>query len=297
MERPEKPDLEQYGISVADIKAYRELLELEERKSSRSNDPWNVLFIYVVGTLGFGFVYLLLAAFVILALLIFSLPFVGLDDGHFLAQSRTSITLFLFSRNGLLVTLLAIFAAGAITVRRCVFRETSKQLDLEISRITLSPEQKTSCSEAIHIFEEYESKLKDYNRHRDKKRAEKRRQEEEFWLKLDGHKFESEFARLLRKNGYKARVTRGSGDDGIDIIASNHLGALVVQCKAWKARVPPKEIRDFVGAWSIHNNKIGDAWFIGLGGFTKSAIETAGKSGVKIMAIKHVIDLACQVED
>ena len=178
-----------------------------------------------------------------------------------------------------------------------VNRKEVEEVKLKIDQNFLSLELRNSCVEWIHIFEEYESKFKDYKRHRDKKRAEKRRQEEEFWLKLDGHKFESEFARLLRKNGYKARVTRGSGDDGIDIIASNHLGPLVVQCKAWKARVPPKEIRDFVGAWSIHNNKIGDAWFIGLGGFTKSAIETAGKSGVKIMAIKHVIDLACQVED
>ena len=43
-------------------------------------------------------------------------------------------------------------------------------------------------------------------------------QQRAWWWTLDGWQFEHEVARVFRLNGYKASVTKGSGDGGVDII-------------------------------------------------------------------------------
>ena len=43
-------------------------------------------------------------------------------------------------------------------------------------------------------------------------------QQQEWWWTLDGWQFEQEVAKVFRMYGYKATVTKGSGDGGVDII-------------------------------------------------------------------------------
>ena len=49
--------------------------------------------------------------------------------------------------------------------------------------------------------------------------------------KMDGHQFEYACADILKANGYKhVKVTRGSGDFGVDIIAEKDKVRYVIQC-------------------------------------------------------------------
>ena len=48
-------------------------------------------------------------------------------------------------------------------------------------------------------------------------------------------------------NGYSAKVTKGSGDGGVDIILKKDGRTSIVQCKHYKNPVPPEPIRALWG--------------------------------------------------
>ena len=64
---------------------------------------------------------------------------------------------------------------------------------------------------------------------------------------MDGWQFEQEVANVFRLNGYKTRVTKGSGDGGVDIILNKNNKTIIVQCKHYQNPVPPEPIRALWG--------------------------------------------------
>ncbi len=72
-------------------------------------------------------------------------------------------------------------------------------------------------------------------------------QQRQWWWTLDGWQFEQEVARIFRLNGYKATVTKGSGDGGVDIIITKEGYRAIVQCKHYKKPVPPEPCRALWG--------------------------------------------------
>jgi len=71
--------------------------------------------------------------------------------------------------------------------------------------------------------------------------------ERQWWWTLDGWQFEQEVANVFRLNGYKAKVTKGSGDGGVDIILNKNGRTSIVQCKHYQNPVPPEPIRALWG--------------------------------------------------
>lgn len=71
--------------------------------------------------------------------------------------------------------------------------------------------------------------------------------ERQWWWTLDGWQFEQEVANVFRMNGYNAKVTKGSGDGGVDIILKKDGRTSIVQCKHYKNPVPPEPIRALWG--------------------------------------------------
>ncbi|MBJ9989272.1 restriction endonuclease [Paenibacillus sp. S28] len=68
---------------------------------------------------------------------------------------------------------------------------------------------------------------------------------------MNGLDFEKLIYNLFVKLGFRAQITKASGDGGIDIIA-NYDGLLfkgkyLIQCKRWKGKVGEPEIRDLYG--------------------------------------------------
>lgn len=72
-------------------------------------------------------------------------------------------------------------------------------------------------------------------------------QEASWWWSLDGWQFEQEVAKVFITQGYKAHVTKGSGDGGVDIILKNGDYTAIVQCKHYQNPVPPEPIRALWG--------------------------------------------------
>ena len=71
--------------------------------------------------------------------------------------------------------------------------------------------------------------------------------ERQWWWTLDGWQFEQEVANVFRMNGYSAKVTKGSGDGGVDIILKKDGRTSIVQCKHYQSPVPPEPIRALWG--------------------------------------------------
>lgn len=71
--------------------------------------------------------------------------------------------------------------------------------------------------------------------------------DEDWWWSLDGWQFEEEVAKIYRKLGYKADVTKKTGDGGVDIIMYKDKKKIIVQCKHYGAEVGPEVPRALNG--------------------------------------------------
>lgn len=104
--------------------------------------------------------------------------------------------------------------------------------------------------------------------------------------------FERMVVDLLLSMGYggtredAGQVVGKSGDGGIDgIIKEDRLGldVIYIQAKRWEGDIGSSEIRNFIGALSVHKAEKGV--FITTSGFNKNARETAAKVNSKIVLI------------
>jgi len=91
---------------------------------------------------------------------------------------------------------------------------------------------------------------------------------------LSGVEFEKLITSLLRRMGFRADMTRASGDGGVDIVA--HLdrpivgGRYLIQCKRFESLVGAPIIREFYGA-VVADRKAVKGIFITTSGFTDQA--------------------------
>lgn len=63
---------------------------------------------------------------------------------------------------------------------------------------------------------------------------------------MDGHDFEHYVAKLLRNQGYRTEVTKGSGDLGIDVIAQKEDIKYAIQVKRYSSLVSRSAVSDAV---------------------------------------------------
>lgn len=85
-------------------------------------------------------------------------------------------------------------------------------------------------------------------------------------------------AKMFSKMGYSVAITKGSGDEGIDLYMKNKKGERVgVQCKKWKGIIGQSIIRDFYG--SLMHAHLKKGFIVTTGRFSKAANAfTRGKS-------------------
>jgi restriction system protein len=95
--------------------------------------------------------------------------------------------------------------------------------------------------------------------------------------------FEHHVASELRRYGWEAEVTKASGDQGIDVIASRGRFKVGIQCKYYKGSVPNKAVQEAYTGKSHYN--LHGAAVVTTGTFTKSALEVANSTGV--VALNH----------
>jgi len=107
-----------------------------------------------------------------------------------------------------------------------------------------------------------------------------------FWQNLSGKQFEKELSSLFEKIGHVVKRTGGSGDKGIDIIIDNNV---VVQCKAYKNKVPPGAIRDLIG--TLQNSGYKKGILASTNGFTTGVSDYIKNNDIKLMTAEDYVRL------
>ncbi len=134
--------------------------------------------------------------------------------------------------------------------------------------------------------EQYENAIRRYER-----------TQESYWKFLKGTKFERALARLYKKIGYVVSQTKGSGDEGIDLILVKEGVRTVVQCKGHAKPIGVSAVRDLYGAMMHFGAK--NAVLACPAGFTKGVIEFVKGKPIQLLAASELVELAesiCQEE-
>jgi restriction system protein len=103
--------------------------------------------------------------------------------------------------------------------------------------------------------------------------------------------FEGMCAAVLRKNGWNASTTKGSGDQGADVVADRAGKKLVVQCKLYSGTVGNKAVQEVLAAKHYYSADI--AIVVCRTEYSNSAKQLANISGVEIMTY-HELDAYAQ---
>jgi restriction system protein len=97
---------------------------------------------------------------------------------------------------------------------------------------------------------------------------------------MSGGQFEVYIAQVLRGLGYRTTVLGGSGDQGVDIIATGTNGRIAVQCKNYSKAVGNRPIQEVYAGAKHH--RCSQAWVVAPKGYTKGAHELAKSVGVML---------------
>lgn len=105
-------------------------------------------------------------------------------------------------------------------------------------------------------------------------------------MPTNGIDFEHWCASRLEEQGWHVRVSKASGDQGIDIEAMKDGLLVAIQCKRYSTPIGNKSVQEaYTGATHYGANK---AVVIGTGGYTKAAIELAANTGVTLIDAENI---------
>ena len=112
--------------------------------------------------------------------------------------------------------------------------------------------------------------------------------------KMEGHQFEYYCAELLRKNDFEnVEITKGSGDQGIDILAQKDGIKYAIQCKCYSSDLGNKPVQEAFAGKSVYRCHV--AAVLTNRFFTQGAIDAAEATGVLLWdrnKLKSLIDKA-----
>lgn len=106
----------------------------------------------------------------------------------------------------------------------------------------------------------------------------------------NGLDFEHWTAEALQRYGWKARVTQGSGDQGVDVIAEKDGVTLGIQCKRYTGSVGNKAIQEAYSG--MKHFGLDKAAVLTNAKFTKSAKELAASTGVLLLSPEDIPTLS-----
>lgn len=115
----------------------------------------------------------------------------------------------------------------------------------------------------------------------------KKHKSEKIFTGNDPYKYEEFVKDLLRSEGYSAKRTRGSGDYGVDVIASKKGKTYAIQCKLYNRTVGVKAVQEIVSGRVYY--KTDYAVVVSDNSFTNAAKSMARKSGVILTHHKNLI--------
>lgn len=119
----------------------------------------------------------------------------------------------------------------------------------------------------------------------------------EYVDKLSGRDFEFYTARLLKECGYKIeKVTKSSGDQGVDVIAINDDGQkIAVQCKHYAYTVGNKAVQEVYTGMGFRG--LNGAMVVTNSTFSNSAIKLANKLNIKLWDRNTIVAKLNEIND
>jgi len=118
------------------------------------------------------------------------------------------------------------------------------------------------------------------------------RTQKEFWNSLDGRSFEHEVSSLLKRAGYKAKLTDATGDKGVDIFLGD---GTIVQCKAHKSPISPAVVRELYG--TLKHFGAPKAILISKSGFTKGVYEFIRGKPISLWDLSNLVGLQKKLDE
>lgn len=112
----------------------------------------------------------------------------------------------------------------------------------------------------------------------------------EYWSTIDPYQFEHEIAILFKKHGFIVEVTKGSGDQGIDIKLLKGGKRGIVQCKRFKSKVSPSTARELYGAIKHGNYHFG--FIVCPSSFSKSTFEFTKTKPITLIGLERIIKMS-----
>ena len=118
--------------------------------------------------------------------------------------------------------------------------------------------------------------------------------DENWWWTLDGWEFEEEVAKVFRKHGYKAEVTKKTGDGGIDIVLHKDGVKYIVQCKHYRNPIPVSYMRELNGV--LGDFRAEKAIMVASSGATKQCHDfMKNKPYFILLDLKDIMKMASEV--
>lgn len=105
---------------------------------------------------------------------------------------------------------------------------------------------------------------------------------------MTGHDFEQYVGKLMARLGYRTEVTKGSGDNGVDIIAERDGIRWAVQCKRQQSNVARDAVSDAVAATLSTLFNCSRAMVVTNGYFSRAA-EQYGKSTNCMLVDRNIL--------
>ncbi len=106
---------------------------------------------------------------------------------------------------------------------------------------------------------------------------------------MNGMEYEDHCKSILENTGWKACLTKSTGDQGVDLIASRNDKRVCIQCKCYSSPVGNSAVQE-VTAGKLHWHGT-HAVVVSNAGFTKSAQALARSTGVLLMSHEELVDL------
>ena len=97
----------------------------------------------------------------------------------------------------------------------------------------------------------------------------------------NGYDYESRISLLVRSYGWAARVTKGSGDHGADVLAEKEGVRIVFQCKLYSSSVGNRAVQEVYSAKGFYDCDF--ACVVTNAAFTPAARAAANKLGVTLL--------------
>ncbi|MCD7739142.1 MAG: restriction endonuclease [Lachnospiraceae bacterium] len=113
---------------------------------------------------------------------------------------------------------------------------------------------------------------------------------------MEGHEFEEYCARLLRTKGFQeVRVTKGSRDFGLDILAEKDGVSYGIQCKHYASPVGVKAVQETYAGRDFYDCMVGVVMTNQY--FTEPAVEAARKLKILLWDRGYLEEMLAELED